>query len=497
MSDEFNYRIAAEDFGPIANADIMLRPLTIFIGPSNTGKSYLATLLYALHRSFVPWRDPWHWDELRRLSESRPTASLREDLNNWALRESGGFGIDLPARVAEYLQCRLEDASGQTSGLRHELCRCFGVDSPVELIRRSSGKTDAKLELTSSGSNSAQSIRYTIKLAKSSQDLTGIISGIDTQSVREGIASMGDGRKLLERSGPLHGTNADALDRMLRDMLQRLLLNLFRPVMRPAYYLPANRTGVMRSHQVAVSSIVQSVASAGLRPAARPGIPMLSGVLADFMGELIEMSRQRRPLKGKQTDLGAQLEEGILDGAVRLDDSEAGYPLLAYRPKGWDDDLPLARASSLVSELAPMVLYLRHLVRENDLLIIEEPESHLHPAKQAALAREIAGLVRRGVRIIMTTHSEWFLEQFANLVRLSGLPERHQEDLGNAGHAIRPEQVGVWLFSPGRNSAGSVAEEVVLDEETGLYPTDFDDVSEKLYNQGATIFDRSQDANGA
>ena len=202
MSDEFNYRIAAEDFGPIANADIMLRPLTIFIGPSNTGKSYLATLLYALHRSFVPWRDPWHWDELRRLSESRPTASLREDLNNWALRESGGFGIDLPARVAEYLQCRLEDASGQTSGLRHELCRCFGVDSPVELIRRSSGKTDAKLELTSSGSNSAQSIRYTIKLAKSSQDLTGIISGIDTQSVREGIASMGDGRKLLERSGP-------------------------------------------------------------------------------------------------------------------------------------------------------------------------------------------------------------------------------------------------------------------------------------------------------
>ena len=37
----------------------------------------------------------------------------------------------------------------------------------------------------------------------------------------------------------------------------------------------------------------------------------------------------------------------------------------------------------------------------------------------------------------------------------------------------------------------------MLDEETGLYPTDFDDVSEKLYNQGATIFNRSQDANGA
>ncbi len=31
------------DFGPIVNAKIDLRPLTVFVGPSNTGKSYLAT----------------------------------------------------------------------------------------------------------------------------------------------------------------------------------------------------------------------------------------------------------------------------------------------------------------------------------------------------------------------------------------------------------------------------------------------------------------------
>ena len=37
-----------------------------------------------------------------------------------------------------------------------------------------------------------------------------------------------------------------------------------------------------------------------------------------------------------------------------------------------------------------MVLYLRYLVRPGDLLIIEEPESHLHPAMQAAFARELA-----------------------------------------------------------------------------------------------------------
>ena len=44
--------IEVQDFGPIVHAKLDLRPMTVFIGPSNTGKSYLAILLYALHRFF-------------------------------------------------------------------------------------------------------------------------------------------------------------------------------------------------------------------------------------------------------------------------------------------------------------------------------------------------------------------------------------------------------------------------------------------------------------
>ena len=42
--------LGVTDFGPIAKAEVDLRPLTVFVGPSNTGKSYLAMLIYALHR---------------------------------------------------------------------------------------------------------------------------------------------------------------------------------------------------------------------------------------------------------------------------------------------------------------------------------------------------------------------------------------------------------------------------------------------------------------
>ena len=44
--------LSVSNFGPIAKAEIDLRPLTVFVGPSNTGKSYLAILIYALHKFF-------------------------------------------------------------------------------------------------------------------------------------------------------------------------------------------------------------------------------------------------------------------------------------------------------------------------------------------------------------------------------------------------------------------------------------------------------------
>ena len=42
-------KLSITNFGPIAKADIDLRPMTVFVGPSNTGKSYMAMLVYALH----------------------------------------------------------------------------------------------------------------------------------------------------------------------------------------------------------------------------------------------------------------------------------------------------------------------------------------------------------------------------------------------------------------------------------------------------------------
>ena len=43
--------ISVKNFGPIAEGSVDLKPLTIFVGPSNTGKSYMATAVYAVMRA--------------------------------------------------------------------------------------------------------------------------------------------------------------------------------------------------------------------------------------------------------------------------------------------------------------------------------------------------------------------------------------------------------------------------------------------------------------
>ena len=57
---------------------------------------------------------------------------------------------------------------------------------------------------------------------------------------------------------------------------------------------------------------------------------------------------------------------------------------------------------------------------------------------------------------------------------------------------IDAEDVGAWLFKPSKRPQGSIVEEVELDPETGLFATDYDSVSETLYNESAAIYNRSK-----
>lgn len=78
--------------------------------------------------------------------------------------------------------------------------------------------------------------------------------------------------------------------------------------------------------------------------------------------------------------------------------------------------IDLYNASSSIKQLAPLLLYLRYRAAENDLLIIDEPEMGLHPESQAKLLEALAILVNLGVKVLLTTHSPYFIAHLNNLL---------------------------------------------------------------------------------
>ena len=188
--------------------------------------------------------------------------------------------------------------------------------------------------------------------------------------------------------------------------------------------------------------------------------------------------------------LANRLESTILGGAVNVQQSPIGYPTFSYQPDGWESELPLMNVSSMVSELAPVVLYLRHLVRPGEVLIIEEPESHLHPALQVEFIRYLAAVVQSGVRVMITTHSEWVIDELANLVRLSELEPDDRYGIGGANYAISPDRVGVWQFKSSHDGEGSNVKEIPYDEEFGGFDADINDVAMDTYNDYAQTSSR-------
>ena len=485
-----DFRVRIKNFGPIAEGDIQIRPLTVFVGPSNTGKSYLATLIYSLHRYFAadldesPYAYPWRITSSELIDKIVSDPDFQKNLGAWisSLTEHDDIP-SFPEPIESVIRPVVEETRDMEMLIEREIYRCFGVETIRELIRRPRAQA-AEVIVDLHRRDERYNMQYRLGIRRNEFKVTGKVTG--SRLPVPDLARSQEGRILRRRMlYNAHGASKrDTIDPRLLAMLVGMTRDtLAGSLRRHAYYLPADRTGVMHSHQVVVSTLIQNAANAGLRPAVN--VPTLSGVLADFLDQLIQMASRHGSKRTKKGDsLASRVEETVLKGRVDIDVSDANYPHFFYKPKGWKAKLPLMRSSSMVSDLAPMVLYLRHLVRPGDVLIIEEPESHLHPAMQIEVIRRLAEMVRSGIHVIVTTHSEWVLDELAFMVLNSRLNVDEQATQGIRTDSLYPHEVGAWFFGDHETSDGVFVKEIRIDN-SGLYPSGFDRLAVDQHNRWA------------
>ena len=128
---------------------------------------------------------------------------------------------------------------------------------------------------------------------------------------------------------------------------------------------------------------------------------------------------------------------------------------------GETDMVSIADVGFGVSQVLPVLVALI-VANPGQLVYLEQPELHLHPRAQVALAQVLADAAKRGVRVVAETHSSLLLLGIQTLIAEGGLS---------------PELVKLHWFT--RQEDGVTEVDSVDLDEAGTYgdwPVDFDDV---------------------
>ena len=141
-------------------------------------------------------------------------------------------------------------------------------------------------------------------------------------------------------------------------------------------------------------------------------------------------------------------------------------------------NIPLYLASSSARALSDIYFYLKHLAKSGQVLMIDEPESHLTLDKQRLMARLIVAIVNSGIKVWITTHSDFLLREINNLIILSKNAGNKHKFLEN----FSEEYSELDFINPSRVSIYSVQNGLVHDvpvTQNGMGQTIFDEAIQK------------------
>lgn len=185
------------------------------------------------------------------------------------------------------------------------------------------------------------------------------------------------------------------------------------------------------------------------------------------------LDAQKDPKKKAQLEqIDRWLKESQLGAALRissLDERKSLYEVQIIDAKDDQFVTNLREVGSGVAQVLPVILQAM-LAPTGSLVIIEQPELHLHPSAQAELGDLFIGAAKQGVRFLIETHSEHLLYRLRRRIAETTLAtirkEREEHDAFNSQLYIKADEVSTYFISRTKNESEKTA---IIFDEWGRY----------------------------
>jgi hypothetical protein len=472
-------KIHLEKLGRLDRADLEVGNLTIVCGENNSGKTYATYALYGFLKMWAQGGMQPH-PMAQKLALSLPqTGVAKVDLRNELLPTAENYFAALSDDYTRQLPTVFASKDDYFSGTVFQ----FRPDERMPNLEpefKDSVKIGAQTALTFSKSAGSP----ILEIARASE---------------------------LKKSIPSY-----AVANFIDDVFRRLVWSQLVP---KVYIASAERTGAaifnksLNFTRDKLFDTIHRLESEKARPLPEDVIPRLFFEYrpdyalpvrdnVQFMDTLEKISKQTGALAKACPQIEAGFDQ-LIGGSYK-----SGKEGLFYVPKGSRAKLTMAESSSAVRSLLDVGFLIKHVLAPGDLFIIDEPELNLHPTNQRKLARILARIANHGVRVFLTTHSDYIIREFNTLIVGRGHTAVINQRLGRRGDYDEGEFLdakyvrlyiacGVKESSAGRGPKPIVnlIREEPVDPVTGLMVVSFDDEIDAMNEVQDLLIELNGEAN--
>lgn len=139
--------------------------------------------------------------------------------------------------------------------------------------------------------------------------------------------------------------------------------------------------------------------------------------------------------------------------------------------------------SSCARALLDIGFYIRCRAKPGDLFIIDEPELNLHPKNQLHFARLIVLLINSGIKVFMTTHSDYLIKELNTMIIFNRKTEHTKKIQGKYGYSelesLDPSLVNLYITDEKSISEVELIK-ANINSEYGIEVNTFDKIIETM-----------------